>query len=211
LVHRLKSLQALVERADLKSPLLDAGALYAAADAFSGDLQSRHDFWLERFERDDQGAIHDLYIRTLAVFGPAVEGLEKQQEELSLQDLRQNPLMKRLLGEPDAVKRGVAQSAIFKSETVTSYFYRGVPFAVDSQRYLLTPVNADGEQDVLRQLEAEIERISSPDYHTQAARKLLALANRLTSRPGASKKAVSLLRAWSVKHSKLAAETKQER
>ena len=206
LIHRLKCLQALVERAELKSPLLESGALYAAADAFLGDLQNRHNSWLERFERDDQHAVHDLYIRTLAVFGPTVEGLERQEEELSLQDLRQNPLMKRLLGEPEAAKRGLSQAEIFKSEPMTSYFYKGVPFAVDSQRYLLTPVNAEGEQDVLAQLEAEIERMASPAYHTEAARRLLAVANRLTSRPGASKKAVSLLRAWSVKHSKLAAE-----
>ena len=51
--------------------------------------------------------------------------------------------------------------------------------------------------------------MASPAYHSQAARRFLGLANRLTSRPGASKKAVSLLRAWSVKHSRLAAETKE--
>ncbi len=206
LIHRLKCLQALVERAELKSPLLDAGALYAAADAFLGDLQNRHDFWLERFERDDPQAVHELYIRTLAVYGPFIEGLEKQEEELSLQDLKQNPLMKRLLGEPEAAKRGHPSSALFKSEPMTTYYYRGAPFAVDSQRYLLTPVNAQDDQVVLTQLDTVITAMASPAYHTETARRLLAIANRLTSRPGASKKAVSLLRAWSVKHSKLAAE-----
>ncbi|HPJ01442.1 MAG TPA: hypothetical protein PKU80_01205 [Candidatus Limiplasma sp.] len=206
LVHRLKCLQALVERAELKSPLLESGALYAAADAFLGDLQNRHNFWLERFERDDQHAIHALYIRTLAVFGPPIEGLERQEEELSLQDLKQNPLMKRLLGEPEAAKRGLNAAALFSSEPMTSYFYKGVPFAMDSQRYLLTPASAEGEEEVLAQLEAVITGMFSPAYHTQAAKKMLAIANRLTSRPGASKKAVSLLRAWSVKHSKMAAE-----
>ena len=79
-----------------------------------------------------------------------------------------------------------------------------MPFAVDSQRYLLTPVNAEGEQETLAQLEAAISALASPATHRQAAKRFLELANRLTSRPGASKKAVSLLRAWSVKHSKLA-------
>jgi hypothetical protein len=39
---------------------------------------------------------------------------------------------------------------------------------------------------------------------SQNIRYILELANRLTSRSGASKKAVSLLRAWSVKHSRMA-------
>jgi len=207
LIHRLKCLQALTERAELRSPLLESAALYAAADAFIGDLQNRHDLWLERFEEDDQDAAHELYIRTLAVFGPAVAGLERQEEELSLHDLKQNPLMQRLLGEPDSAKRGLSAPPIFLSEPMTSYFYKGAPFAVSSQRYLLTPVNADGEQDALAALEAVVEEMASPAYHLEAAKRFLELANRLTSRPGASKKAVSLLRAWSVKHSRLAAET----
>ncbi|MBN1777290.1 MAG: hypothetical protein JW811_04130 [Clostridiales bacterium] len=206
LIHRLKCLQALTERAEFRSPLLESSTLYAAADAFLGDLQNRHDFWLERFEQDNQRAVHELHIRALAVFGPAIEGLEKQEEEFSLQDLRQNPLISRLLGEPDAEKRGLSQPAIFAGEPITSYFYKGVPFAVNSQRYLLTPVNAEGEQETLDTLESVILQMASPAYHTEAAKRFLELANRLTSRPGASKKAVSMLRAWSVKHSKMAAE-----
>jgi hypothetical protein len=89
---------------------------------------------------------------------------------------------------------------------MTSYFYQGAPFAVDSPRYLLTPVNAEGEQETLQKLEAVIAQMASPAYHRQAAKRFLELANRLTSRAGASKKAVSLLRAWSVKHSRLAEE-----
>ena len=205
LIHRLKCLQALAERAELGSPLhLGSGALYAAAEAFLGDLQNRHDFWRERFEADDPRAAQALYIRTLAVFGPAVEGIERQEEELSIHDLKQNLLMKRLLGEPSDAKRGLTQSALFLSEPVTTYYYKGAPFAVDSQRYLLTPVNAEGEQEALTQLEAVIDALASPAYHRQAAKRFLELANRLTSRPGASKKAVSLLRAWSVKHSRMA-------
>jgi hypothetical protein len=208
LVHRLKCLQALTERAELRSPLrLGGGAIYAAADAFLGDLHSRHDFWRERFEADDQKAVHALYIRTLAVFGPAIEGLERQEEELSIHDLKQNPLMKRLLGDPGEQKRGLSQSALFTSEPITSYFYKGVPFAVGSQRYLLTPVNVEGEQEALERLEAVIDGMASTAYHRHAARRFLELANRLTSRSGASKKAVSLLRAWSVKHSRLAQQT----
>ena len=205
LVHRLKCLQALTERTELRSPLrLGGGALYAAADAFLGDLHSRHDSWRERFEADDQKAVHALYIRTLAVFGSAIEGIERQEEELSIHDLKQNPLMKRLLGDPAEQKRGLSQAALFTSEPITSYFYKGAPFAVGSQRYLLTPVNADGEQEILKQLEAVIDGMASPAYHRHAAMRFLELANRLTSRSGASKKAVSLLRAWSVKHSRMA-------
>ena len=70
LIHRLKCLQALTERPELKSPLLQSGALYAAADAFLGDLQNRNDLWLERFEQSDPAAAHELYIRALAVHGP---------------------------------------------------------------------------------------------------------------------------------------------
>lgn len=207
LVHRLKCLMALAGRAELGSPLhLGGGALYAAAEAFLGDLQSRHDFWRERFEADDPRAARALYVRALAVFGPAAEGIQRQEEELSLHDLKQNLLMKRLLGEPADGKRGPAQTAFFLSEPVTTYYYQGVPFAVDSQRYLLAPVNAEGEQEALAQLEAALESTASPAFHRQAAKRFLELANRLTSRPGASKKAVSLLRAWSVKHSKAAQE-----
>ncbi len=205
LIHRLKCLQVLAEHAELQSLLhFGGGAICAAADAFLGDLQNRHDFWRERFEADDPRAANALYIRALAVFGPAVEGLEKQEEELSLHDLRQNPLMKRLLGDPADGKRGASQAAIFFSEPMTSYFYQGVPFAIDSQRYLLTPVNAEGEQETLAKLEAVIGGMAAPAYHRQAAKRFLELANRLTSRSGASKKAVSLLRAWSVKHSRMA-------
>ena len=208
LIHRLKCLQILSERADLGSPLqYGNGALGAAADAFLADLQSRGDFWRERFEADDPRAVRQLYIRTLAVFGPAVDGIEKQEEELSLQDLKQNPLMKRLLGEPADGKRGASQSAVFLSEPVTTYYFNGAAFAVDSPRYLLAPVNAEGEQATLDTLEKALEALSSPAFHRQAAKRFLELANRLTSRSGASKKAVSLLRAWSVKHSKMAAET----
>jgi len=212
LAHRLKCLQALAERAELLSPLrLGGGALYTAADAFLGDLQNRHDFWRERFEQADPHAVRALYVRTLAVFGPPVEGVEREEEELSLQDLKQNPLMSRLLGDPDAAPRGGSLSSVFFSEPVTTYFYRGVPFAVDSPRYLLSPVNAGGEPDVLDALETVLEAMASPAYHRQAAKRFLELANRLTSRSGASKQAVSLLRAWSVKHSRMAQETgKQE-
>ncbi len=207
LIHRLKCLQALTERAELRSPLLaGGGAIYAAAEAFLGDLQNRHDFWRERFEQGDQKAVHALYIRALAVFGPAIEGIEREEEELSLHDLKQNPLMKRLLGEPGEPRRGLSPSAFFQSDPITSYFYQGVPFAVGSQRYLLTPVNAEGEQEALDRLEAVIESMASPAYHRFAAMRFLELANRLTSRSGASKKAVSLLRAWSVKHSRMAQE-----
>ncbi len=205
LIHRLKCLQALTERAEPTSPLrLGGGALYAAADAFLGDLQNQHDLWRERFEADDPRAAKALYVRALAVFGPAVEGIERQEEELSLQDIRQNPLMIRLLGEPGELKRGAAPSALFDSEPMTTYFYHGTAFAVDSARYLLAPVNAEGEPQALQALEEVLDHAASPAYHRQAAKRFLELANRLTSRPGASKKAVSLLRAWSVKHSKLA-------
>ena len=205
LAHRLKCLQALAERAELFSPLrLGGGALYAAADAFLGDLQSRHDFWRERFEQNDPRAVRDLYVRTLAVFGPPLPGIERQEEELSLQDVKQNPLMSRLLGDPAAAPRGASLSAVFASEPVTTYFYHGVPFAVDSPRYLLSPVNAEGETAILNELEAALEPMASPAYHKQAAKRFLELANRLTSRSGASKQAVSLLRAWSVKHSRMA-------
>ncbi|HPF88559.1 MAG TPA: hypothetical protein PK537_10970 [Candidatus Limiplasma sp.] len=205
LIHRLKCLQALVERAELKSPLhKSGGALYAAADAFLGDLQSRHDFWREHFERDDQRAIEALYIRTLAVYGPSIEGLERREEELSLHDIQQNPLMNRLLGDPASAPRGLTPSVLFSSEPLTSYLYQGRPFAIDSQRYLLTPVNAEGEQDTLARLSAVIQTMTSPAYHRQAAKRFLELANRLTSRSGASRKAVSLLRAWSIRHSRLA-------
>ena len=115
--------------------------------------------------------------------------------------------MSRLLGDPDSAKRGLPSSAIFQSEPMSSYFYHGEPFAMSSLRYLLTPVSVQGETETLAALEAAIEAMFSPSYHTEIARRFLSLANRLTSRPGASKKAVSLLRAWSVKHSKLAAET----
>ena len=205
LIHRLKCLQALTERAEAASPLrLGDGALYAAADAFLGDLQNQHDLWRERFEADDPRAAKALYLRALAVFGPAIEGVERQEEELSLQDIRQNPLMIRLLNEPGELKRNAAPSALFDSEPMTTYFYHGTAFAVDSARYLLAPVNAEGEQQALQALEEVLEQAASPAYHRQAAKRFLELANRLTSRPGASKKAVSLLRAWSVKHSKLA-------
>ncbi len=207
LAHRLKCLQALAERPELGSPLYqNGGALYAAAEAFLGDLQNRHDFWREHFEQDDHRAVRALYVRTLAVYGPAVEGVERQEEKLSLHDLKQNPLMSRLLGDPAAAPRGLSNAALFASEPVTSYFYKGKPFAVSSQRYLLTPVNAQGEQETLDELETVIEAMTSPEYHRQAAKRFLELANRLTSRPGASRKAVSLLRAWSVRQSRLAEE-----
>ena len=208
LIHRLQCLQALAERPEFGSPLhQNGGALYNAADAFLGDLQNRNNLWREHFEQDDPRAAHDLYIRTLAVYGPALPGVERQEETLSAHDLKQNPLIKRLLGNPAAAPRGLSQAALFAGEPVTSFFYQGKPFAVSSPRYLLTPVNAPEERQTLEQLEAAMERMATPACHRQAAKRFLELANRLTSRPGASRRAVTLLRAWSVRQSRLAEGT----
>ncbi|HPS81766.1 MAG TPA: hypothetical protein PLP25_07910, partial [Candidatus Limiplasma sp.] len=201
LVQRLRYLQALNERAELKSVLYAADAsLCGLLDHFVSDLMARRGSWRERLEAGDPRAERELYIRTLAVYGlgeiSVLPGLTRRDDPLSLSELAQNPLLARL-----APTNTVAPAELGGASAVT-YSYQGKAFAMESPLYLLEPANAPEEMDTLRQLWQELSLPAQFDgeWNRQIARRFLALANRLTGRLGASRKVIAMLREWSQRH-----------
>ena len=201
LVQRLRYLQALNERAELKSPLYAADAsLCGLIDHFVSDLMARRGSWRERLEAGDPRAERELYIRTLAVYGlgeiSALAGLTRRDDPLSVAELAQNPLLSRLAPE------NIAAPAELGGASVVTYSFQGKAFAIESPLYLLEPANTPEEMDTLRQLWQEISLPAQfdGDWNRQIARRFLALANRLTGRLGASRKVIAMLRDWSQRH-----------
>jgi len=200
LVQRLRYLQALNERAELKSPLYAADAnLCGLIDHFVSDLLARRGSWRERLEAGDQRAERELYIRTLAVFGlrevSALPSLTRKDDPLSLKELAQNPLLCRLA--PDSI----AAPAELGGASVVTYCFHGKAFAIESPLYLLEPANTPDELDTLRLLWQEISLPAQfdGDWNRAVARRYLDLANKLTGRLGASRKVIGMLREWSAR------------
>ncbi len=202
LLQRLRFLQALNERAELKSPLYAAdAALCGLIDRFIGDLQARRGSWRERMEAGDKRAERELFIRALAVYGlrevSALPALERREDPLALTELHNNPLLSRLV--PD----GVNAPAELTGASVVTYAFHGRAFAVESPLYLLEPANTPDEADTLRQLWQEISLPAQfdGDWNRAVAKRFVELANRLTGRLGASRRVIALLREWSVQRS----------
>ena len=199
LVHRLRFLQALNERRELKSPLYakDA-ALCGLIDHFVGDLLAGRGSWRERLDADDSQAARELYIRALAVYGlletGLTPGLTRREDPLLPEELRRNELLRRLAPEDAASPAGL------DSPGVVTYAFHGRPFAIDSPLYLLEPANAPEERETLRRLWQEIllPLKFDGDWNRAVAKRFVELANRLTGSQGKSRGVVRLLREWSL-------------
>jgi hypothetical protein len=204
LLQHLRYLQALNERADLASPLYAADAsLSGLIDRFVNDLQTLRASWRERLEAGDAHAQTELYIRALAVYGlmevAALPGLTRRELPLSFADLNQNTLLKWLTAE------NASAPDEFNGLTVCTYAFQGKPFAIDSPRYLLEPVNQPEELATLQRLWAEISLPLQYDgeWNRAVAKRFVELANHLTGLSGAgsraSRRVIDLLRKWSAR------------
>jgi len=202
LLQHLRYLQALNERPDLASPLYAADAsLSGLIDRFITDLQTLRTSWRERLEAGDAHAQTELYIRALAVYGlmevAALPGLTRRELPLSFAELNRNSLLRWFTAE------NASAPAEFTGLTIATYAFNGRPFAIDSPRYLLEPVNKPEELATLQKLWAEI---SLPlqydgDWNRAVAKRFVELANHLTGLSGAgnraSRRVIDLLRKWS--------------
>ncbi|MEA4998066.1 MAG: hypothetical protein VB087_01620 [Candidatus Limiplasma sp.] len=202
LVQRLRYLQALNERAELRSPLYAADAsLCGLIDQFIGDLLARRGSFRERLEAGDARAERELYIRALAVCGlkevSQLPGVVRQDDPLSVAEFQNNPLLARLAPADAAAPRELG------GVSVITYLFQGKAFAIESPLYLLEPANAPGEEETLRRLwqEASLPLQFDGDWNRAVAKRFVELANRLTGRLGASRRVIALLREWSVQRS----------
>lgn len=201
LLQCLRYLQALNERPALSSPLYAADtALSGLIDRFICDLQTMRTSWRERLEAGDPHAQTELYIRALAVYGlferSALPGITRREIPLSVAELNRNTLLTRFAPEGSDAPRE------FAGLRVTTYSFNGQPFAIESPRYLLEPVNTPDELKVLQTLWTEISLPLQYDreWNRAVAKRFVELANHLTALSGAdtsaSRKVIELLRKW---------------
>ena len=210
LVMQLRLLQCMNEQQSMKSLLYSPeAALCAPLERFIDDLQGFRGAWRERLERREEGAVRDLYVRVLAVYGLyggegknegegniCVPNLTQQRQSIDVGAMKANPLISALLG-PHA-----QPSENVEDMNQTQYLLGSTPFARRSVSYLLEPFNHPGEEKVMERLAQETTLLNkySGEWNALVAKRLEEAERSMRTRVGASSTVLALLREWRAKH-----------
>lgn len=204
LVMQLRLLQCLNEQAELGSLLYSPHAeLHGVLERFIDDLLGFREEWRDRLAAREEGAVRELYVRTMTVFGLCggdgsmyLHGLTEQRKRLNLGSLRQNPLIVVLMGPYAQLPETIEDLA------QTQYWVDGVPFARTSASFLLEPVNVPGEAELLARLEREVALLGqySPDWNALMVKRLDILLGQVRAKVGVHPVTLDLLEQWRAHH-----------
>lgn len=207
LIAKLRLLKLLNERRELHSSLYMEGArLVGWLDRFIADLLEQRRIWQNKIKNADQQTLdEEMYPRLAIVLGlfrdkkeGVIRSLKREVNYLTVSDLCADCVLLRQFIPAD----GCLDDDLMEPIRQVIYLYRKIPFAKESEQFLLEPVNHPEERAAIDALQNELNMMQtySSRWNLELGEKLSEAAARLSAVAGTPPTLIKALKGWADHH-----------